>query len=1295
MADVFLEVFAGDANDPPPNATQLEGGAIVWELTGGGRARCDDSGHTGTPFYRYEDFVGRKAFGASLRAQFANPTTEGRAVRLCFDVIDAENYLYLEFASGNTAPGWTGVGTPEVALGKVVGGVETILHGPVTVNGGSSLTADTLYLVEFVRMLDVDDGSVDYEVRFEESWLDDPRPTPLFTYNDGGNLTYRNERLGWKNTIPADGSELEIDDLRAFELVDDETDAGDDYLSVDGEALDLATQKARGISPVEFANAYPSGSEFVFDERVRWESRSYRPEQYVELKADGGIRFRGFIHKVEYGGSPGAEVVTYHCRGRRTRLRYVVPTHPTTNAHRLIWNGEQEDYLNAADALQFGYPTKKTYGEIVAWYRDTFAAELRQVGAFKPQNVDGVDQDDLDDLTETPLRTELSGDWAAHVDALLSQLRAFTLLHDNATDVWRILHVAELSQEELDETSDRLIASSLAEDSTGVYTRVCISSVRREVKDATAKVSDASLAEDWDAAHEAVWTPEKAKRKSINATVTAVRLGVGPGGEDEIDVDYDYPPRTYSGEWVDGQLVMTSGAASGETHAMNSQTAGSTAPYSGTIQLDGNFVGTPVVSDTLRLEEDGTPTGLNRFKNVFRRFSIVDPTKSPILRREDGGCPTLKMVVPEVSAGEGETAGKSEELLPFFNAAGGPQNAVAKIAATNPFSNAGASGTCDVEGSFEKPEDVVLDYQYLETTILQACYPASGYAGDAYDAYGDLERVLPMEEPEWKDSTQTAIVTARAQAIHEIVSQRAFVGKPTLDGHHWAFAQLGVALDLGSASRTLPFDGAYILPISVRFKWPKRSTGKTTTLDLGGTATFAESGARFRRELQEKTWQERLKEAELRLRELSSCAGQQAQAEAPDPNPLSPRCASGIRTGLGTLSPPARPSGNEAKDLEVVIEWILDNKWRLDNSVDGLLHNQGKTTDDASGEVLEPGSTVGPDGATYHNPDGSTSDLSEGETVPETVDGEQDSQLDGLLKNLGKTVTPDGTVLEPGASVPAGGATHYGPGGAENPLSEGDTVPPSVLSQLMAEKLKSGLEETNADDPGGPVVESPSGKTYTPDGSGGYAPGGGGGGYTEVDPASGGPGTGTNGGDYEPAVDPYTLVPRLHKQFAFLDHHAGTALTTPSDGDGVGFEPSTDSTGRTEKHTLPADAVGHDADRPVVFAFTFRNDPDDATGGDTVWNIRARHVPNDTPPSAWQVVATAEVVAIAGTGEPTTLVIEADLDTTEGAGGPGGYVEVEIEREGTHMSDTSGDNANVLAVDMDVPVKAAYMEVPE
>ena len=237
-------------------------------------------------------------------------------------------------------------------------------------------------------------------------------------------------------------------------------------------------------------------------------------------------------------------------------------------------------------------------------------------------------------------------------------------------------------------------------------------------------------------------------------------------------------------------------------------------------------------------------------------------------------------------------------------------------------------------------------------------------------------------------------------------------------------------------------------------------------------------------------------------------------------------------------------------------------------------------------------------------------------------------------------------------------------------LESGDTVPASVLSFLLAIARFMGYTPSVLEDPGGPVFIGPGGDLMRPKATA-Y-------GTSEFEGVTSTPGTGSNGGGYTPASPGTTVYPFVHKQFKHLRGSGGGGLPSGADGDGANMSPAIDTTGETERMSIPGGSEGYQGGADIPYRVLLRGEG--GAGGDARVKISARHTPEGGVEGSYGT-ATESVVTLGSSGQ--TVAVEGVIAA---GGNPGGHLQVKLERLGADGSDTSTDDLNVLAIDVDVPV---------
>jgi hypothetical protein len=347
----------------------------------------------------------------------------------------------------------------------------------------------------------------------------------------------------------------------------------------------------------------------------------------------------------------------------------------------------------------------------------------------------------------------------------------------------------------------------------------------------------------------------------------------------------------------------------------------------------------------------------------------------------------------------------------------------------------------------------------------------------------------------------------------------------------------------------------------------------------------------------------------------------------------------------------------------------------------GILGNLGKTLDKDTFEVVPPGSVAGPgdDWVTY-GPGGSETPVPNGGTVPPTHEPPHGPVMENLLKSQ----EPDGTVPQPGGSMPDGGKFH-GPGGAL-PVPPGGFAPGTALSLSFADFELKGFSVGVVSDPGGLVFSHPDGRVYrvTPDP---YISGPK---MEQVVAASGGAGTGDNDGDYETPATPYQAAPTERVDVADVEGD-GFDPETPDDGHGVYLREALDSSAILGPIALPASEKGYTAGSALL-SVVFRGDDDGDGMGNFKVNLYATWQPAGGGPESEISLGSQTITNVVDPRTPIPVTVEV-TKPTDATPGRGTNLSVRVEREGTDGADTATDRLCVLAAHVDAPVRAPTLGV--
>lgn len=380
---------------------------------------------------------------------------------------------------------------------------------------------------------------------------------------------------------------------------------------------------------------------------------------------------------------------------------------------------------------------------------------------------------------------------------------------------------------------------------------------------------------------------------------------------------------------------------------------------------------------------------------------------------------------------------------------------------------------------------------------------------------------------------------------------------------------------------------------------------------------------------------------------------------------------------------------DEPDDLgEGSIEGVL---WA---AIQGILANLGKTIDMATGKVIAPGTvnngTNNPDGNPWitFSPDDGDADkdpertpVAGGDPAPPTTEPPKIPLLGNLLKTEADS---DGTILDPGTTIPSGGGKFRMPPDWTTPptLPAAGTAPGSALSLLLSDFRIKGLSLSDAG-PVGVVFSTPDGSLWVAKHAA-YATGPV---LKQVEAVAAG--TGVNGGDYGYPGTSSECAPAVHVE---ADGARGVShvAETPADGEGVYLQNAVTSSVATEEMHLPSGAHGYDSGAAKV-QVTLTGD----TAGDGAGNFRVHLYATWRPAGGAQETEVSlgadQTVANPGNAGQTVVVEKSVPKPTDATPGSGTTLSIRVERVGGDAADTATDRMAVLAVAVDAPVQSPTM----
>lgn len=1053
------------------------------------------------------------------------------------------------------------------------------------------------------------------------------------------------------------------------------------------------------------------------------------PGAVVEVQVDGTTVAFGRIQPSQRALQPGEGRVysLLGVRGLAADIPIEDPTGLRKGANTIVWNldSTHAEYDSGRADKEVGEAIK----ELLTGHDDDDTGLRAHLAAPPDYGTAVYVQAELDLLTAKVPGMSASGDVLSGVEQLLA-FTGYALDISPATRIWHIIprFGGTVQQVDLDTTH---VLGSYQIDPSRNFTAAIVQGERAEITQTPVDngvsidghTDVLGLSPAWEASLEATYSAEKATTNRAGGLVASI---AGSVGAPTVTVDLVGPPAfvMVALEWQECEIRFTTGAEAGNAYDVTTNTgtvftlvgpwlaggpaAGNEFVVYGTAASGGRDNGHTEVGRKYEMDD----LGLGIAADVCKKIEVITDTqkfvtKASVDTPDDLTKPaTLTLDLPAIG------------LVNFTT-----------DAHTEP---------CEAGGAIDEArvEVTLPTYDRTDPRVPMVWYPTAsgrrGYTGTAYSfdsakwagggrpGYGDVGVMRPylLNMPEYDGSAaKLTEVTAVCTAVLGVLSPLARSIEVTVP-------DLELGIDVGDRLQLLggPTELETVTDLDVLgVEWDPRA--KTTTYYAGTQAAGDHDLESMRRAMVGRNAQRSIRRDLTRIQRIADCMHGNVQGAGfkGDAPPVQ-LCADAMTSGV------TKPQRSVKEDLTEINLTIV-----------GVLHNLGKTTDDETGEVLEPGSVVGPNGATYHNPDGSTTPLAPGATVPLEVADVAQNTLDGVLNNLGKTVDPvtgdvldpgsvvgpngglwydpddpagsptplapgavvpptneppkgptlgnlmktekpDGTIPEPGTALPDGG-THYGPGGSL-PLPNGGHVPPSALSHVQADFRMKGMSVVTMQDEGGAVFETPDGNLWRAEALG-YETGT----YMrQVTAASGGAGTGENDGDYDRPVSELVLAPSEHVEFTHAEGDGFTA-DTPTDGLGLYLANGSTTSIVTDPIVLPSGAHGYDSGS-VKVQVAVRGDTAGDGAGNFRFNVYGTWRPGGGAAETEVQAGSAQVVANPGTAGQTAVVEVTMPKPVDGTPGAGTQLEVRVERTGGHASDTATDRMCVLSVGADVPVQA-------
>lgn len=957
MADIWTYAFDDSVGDLIPIAdhyNQLQtpspaDGATYpdyygWDCITGDKGQVN---HDLECIARFKEYPGVLDYKVTLAITFPAMNLSDRYVDLWIRMLDDENGYFARLASN--------FGSPTVSLYRVSGGSETLLDGPDSVTGMSQGVAVDMEVKAAGNTISVKVGGNDYCSKVE----------------DAADLINGNLRVGIATSGGRAPLGPTVGNLRVAEATDLSGKTGDLILFVDDASYGAEEMRANGIVLGTLVRTYFGPTALHIRVNEMHSDPIWRPEQRVTLKAliSGTYYtiFRGRIRNRERVGSAQDEHNAYMAAGPRSSAKYVTTEHPTTKASVLSWNLQTDD--EEYDATY----SDKELGEIIAWYFDTYADELRRHGAIDPDPTSTpYVQAELDALTMKPTRMDLSGDFESVMLSLLSKAPNIALLVDHDDWTWHFLDYTSPTPETYSYTGRVIPQNVVEDDTTDRYTAVLIRSSHREKVKGLASTKDNTLIPVWGRGLQQAWTPNKQWRTSLNFVVSEL---VSDGQSDDMPVFRIQGKPMTPEEWAGGYATFSSGDQAGNGFPVLANSYDTV-----TISKAGGFPTLPPgAGDAGKIEDsraNENATAQNGFSYVHKRY-LVQNQLGQLLNLAKDPCATLWK--------ESQDPGDDhEKRVPhaLMYIEGSPGIIIVGMPIVIPRED---KPGCDDKESEYDAADASLDFWYWEETVREYRWPAEGYRGTAFsddatkwagggtpgpEDWG-VEREKIIQDDQWVDDAQNGDVEKAAQAYLAAFCDKPYGGTLELDGLEYDLRNLQKVLQFSTTAlirgASTGLESAKCIPFEVTFVFTE---AKKTTVSYGTVGEVARQWRDLRERLQSNTNQLMLMARLKRVEEFAQCVqqNQNTKAAGDDDNPI---CAHRVR-----LNPKPKPGGGDEPPG-------VDDK--IDSIQDDIIFILTILEEQKEAEPAEP--PPPPDSPPEGTPDAPHSDSPGGGANPGTVTG--------------------------------------------------------------------------------------------------------------------------------------------------------------------------------------------------------------------------------------------------------------------------------------------------------------------
>lgn len=790
-------------------------------------------------------------FKVDVLVDWNNPTVQGRSAGIAGRLTaDGQTCYWGELSSYKPSGG--SIGTPHVRLFRRRSGTNTIVVAETDISGTVS-AADLAAGVRLgLRIKNTAEGEVNVQLQVDRGSGFVTHATYVDT-SVVGSIIEEHGGVGIVLDALSVTNDIVYDDFRCRDFSDEAADIEyEEGLAIilNGEYYDAEQVEALGLSGLKARQSYAIRADGEVTDLADIHNPTLLPGDDISIMFDNTVLAVGVIRPVMKSGRIPSEGVSYEIHGPKMLCQGVTVTHPVTGAGQITFNPDSEEPNYDA-----GYANKSP-GDILTWLYENHTEGQDGLRAHRAAPAYLQTVTIPAGLMSGPVIPQItvSGDFASAVEMVLSYMPGWAWWVDPETKE-HFFHERPVASKVDIDCADDWIEFDIEVHPELNRTAVLIRGSEPEIEMETLSLSGGTLAGEWDTGLETTWTNNVSRRSRAVGTVSAV--GGSPPTIDPDQTGGLFPMEV--DEWLDSVLTFTSGAESGNSYQVTSNTLVRLYLYGAAFLGAG-----PAPGDTFVVEDKqsnpGTPDSADpawaaRYNgnfSVYREFGAAGAFAG--IEIAEGKCFDIRITTP-IPGGlddqfevrhvggqviDGKIVLDSPATLPLglVNYTGGRTGDVCEPG--------GAEGVGQAYG------DIEVDVPKRNTVIPSIRKPVLGFHGTAYSldpdkwdgvgeaGYGDagVRTVLVVDDPNFNSLAFQTEYEAFADSLLEIYGSLAVMAKVDYNDKvvtSWAGLNKRITLSDTEAPRTTGYETSDDLWLA-EVEWDL--TEWKTSLNIGSIMAF-------------------------------------------------------------------------------------------------------------------------------------------------------------------------------------------------------------------------------------------------------------------------------------------------------------------------------------------------------------------------------------------------------------------------------------------------------------------------